>query len=479
MKKNGFHLACPTDNKDSPCSRFACCRCTASLFVDAFRCQILSHLSFDQELGEDWLESGIRLIRCDLAGYCASSAWSLKGVRIGEALNPGPVPTNLKVTISNPTSLNQKAEQYSLLNSHIHCVSETSLTESSQTFMSKQYAKCGFGCVWGHPVPPQKIGKTGQPVRRGLSTGVAILSTLPIRPPAVPTPDQLSQTCRFVEAFVRVGHLTLQVISIYGVQPSAPQSKETTNAILAAALSRAEHYQGLTIFGGDFNHRPETLEIWEEFSRRGFVDVTTIAKSRWPEKVHGTCRGTTKNDTLLIPFCLVEQMLDFQVHVDDKFDIHAPMTVTFNIPVNGLFTRQWKQPASLESLNIDPTLFEEAYLEKIDLAKRKELIDLAKNDPDAAYTQWANLYEESASSALTREATNPLSNHHITGKPDKLTAKFRGRGVEPKMVAKPIPHYIRFPSNGGYQPSVDEHPVELRQVTRQVRRLQALHCRVR
>ena len=155
------------------------------------------------------------------------------------------------------------------------------------------------------------------------------------------------------------------------------------------------------------------------------------------------------------------------------------MTVTFNIPVNGLFTRQWKQPASLESLNIDPTLFEEAYLEKIDLAKRKELIDLAKNDPDAAYTQWANLYEEPASSALTREATNPLSNHHITGKPDKLTAKFRGRGVEPKMVAKPIPHYIRFPSNGGYQPSVDEHPVELRQVTRQVRRLQALHCRVR
>ena len=84
------------------------------------------------------------------------------------------------------------------------------------------------------------------------------------------------------------------------------------------------------------------------FAKRGILMPPPSPKTKWPEKVVGTCRGATNNDTLLIPACLVEQMIDFKVHTDDKFDIHAPLTVVFNIPVNGLYTRQWKQPATLE-----------------------------------------------------------------------------------------------------------------------------------
>ena len=347
--------------------------CVKLVFVEQRGFRIFANQNFSLLTRLDVVRG---IIHCDMSGNSVLSTWSLKGVRIGEALHPGPVPTCLKITISNPTSVNHKAEQYTLLNSHIHCVSETSLTESSQVYMSKQYAKCGFKSVWGHPVPSQKIGLTGQPVRRGMSTGVAILSTLPIKPPAVPTPQQLAQTCRFVEAFVRIGHLTLQVVSIYGFQPSAKDSKEKTNAILAAALSRAEHYKGLTIIGGDFNHRPESLEIWDEFRSRGYVDVTTVAKTRWPSKVIGTCRGATNNDTLLIPMSLLNRMTDFQVHTDDKFDIHAPLTVSFDIPVDGICTRQWKLPASLDSLDIDPSFFEHAYTSTLTEDSRTELMNL-------------------------------------------------------------------------------------------------------
>ena len=234
----------------------------------------------------------------------------------------------------------------------------------------------------------------------------------------------------------------------------------------------------MTIIGGDFNHRPDTLEIWDEFRQKGYFDATTIAKTKWPEKVVGTCRGATNNDTLLIPACLVEQMIDFKVHTDDKFDIHAPLTVVFNIPVNGLYTRQWKQPATLESLCIEPSFFETAYSNIFDDVKRLDVMNLAKHDPDEAYKQWAGIFEECASQALMQQNSCQVGPNHQSGKPNKLTAKFRGRGVTPKTVAKPIPHYIRFPSNGGYMPAVDEHPVELRQVTRQVRRLHALHCRL-
>ena len=103
---------------------------------------------------------------------------------------------------------------------------------------------------------------------------------------------------------------------------------------------------------------------------------------------------------------------------------------------------------------------------------------MAQSDPDEAFKKWSGFFEESASLALNQQASSLPSTRLSEGKPDRLTAKFRGRGVVPKMVNKPVPHYIRFPSNGGYTPAVDEHPVELRQVTRQVRRLHALHSRV-
>ena len=89
------------------------------------------------------------------------------GCRIGEAKNPGP---DLVITVSNPTSLNQKHLAYQQLPGHVHCVAETAMTQGLIDESEPLYRAAGFKCHWGAPVPSHRLNKCGLPTRRGTST---------------------------------------------------------------------------------------------------------------------------------------------------------------------------------------------------------------------------------------------------------------------------------------------------------------------
>lgn len=257
--------------------------------------------------------------------------------RIGEARNPGPSCSKFSISVSNPCSLATNLDTYADLPAQIHCVSETSQTAMGQSITGKALKAKGFKIAWGHPVPAQRQSTHGHDTLRGMSTGVAVLSRFPIMEVQDAMPPEWLQTCRIVETLVRVGCITLKIVTIYGFQSSLPQSKEMTNTIMAAALRCSEVFPGMTLICGDFNFKPSEMAIWPEFVRGGFQDATDIGLARWPHLIHGTCRDSTNHDTVLIPKGLLPSLCQFEVLPFYKMDSHSPAVATFQMPDDGFF----------------------------------------------------------------------------------------------------------------------------------------------
>ena len=209
--------------------------------------------------------------------YSYRAFWDpTKGCRIGEARNPGP---DLIVTVSNPTSMNQKHHAYQELPGHVHCISETAMTQTLIDESDPLYRSVGFKTFWGAAVPSHRLNKCGIPTRRGTSTGVAILTRdIHSKRCFDVMPQNWHSTCRLVECTIRVRSIDIKVICLYGVQSSAQNARSNTNALLSAAMYRSQTFSGPCIVAGDFNFLPCELEAWETCSALGFVDLTQIAK---------------------------------------------------------------------------------------------------------------------------------------------------------------------------------------------------------
>lgn len=394
-----------------------------------------------------------------------------KGSRVGEAKNPGP---DLVVTVSNPTSLNQKHLAYQQLPGHVHCVAETAMTQTLIEESEPLYRAAGFKCHWGAPVPSHRLNKCGLPTRRGTATGVAILTkdVHSIRC-FESMPGNWHSTCRIVESMIRVNSIDIKVICIYGVQSSAQNAKANTNALLCAAMYRSQTFPGPCIVAGDFNFRPNELEAWETCTALGFVDLTVIAQQRFPHKVFPTCRDSTNHDTILVNQPLSERLIDFQVHIDKKFDVHAPLSVTLQLPVNGLFRSTWKLPIDISKLGLEKFILHESYRDLATDDIIDHIMNTSANDPDDAFRQWAILFEKSVDQGLRTQKSCGAQVEQGCLRPFH-----KGRGALPKIVREHVPISFKKGCSLNYTPQSDASNVKLRQMTKQVRRVQALFSRV-
>ena len=408
----------------------------------------------------------LMLGQCDVAGRDHT-----KGCRIGEAKNPGP---DLIVTVSNPTSMNQKHSAYQQLPGHVHCVAETAMTQTLIDESAPLFRAAGFKCHWGAPVPSHRLNKCGLPTRRGASTGVAILTKdIHSKHCFDPMPNNWHSTCRIVECMIRVQSIDIKVISIYGVQSSAQNAKSNTNALLSAAMYRSQAFPGPCIVAGDFNFRPSELEAWETCRALGFVDLTEVAKHKFPHKVFPTCKDSTNHDTILVNHFLAERFVDFCVHIDKKFDVHAPLSVTFQLPVDGLYRSTWKLPADISNLGLEKCILHDTYNEIATEDVINQIVELSVHDPDEAYCQWASLFEKSVDLGLRQQKLCGAHMQHGCLRPFH-----KGRGRLPKIVREHVPISFRKGCENNYTPKSDASNVNLRQKTKQVRRLQALISRL-
>ena len=106
--------------------------------------------------------------------------------RIGEASNPGPTLNYAKFAVINPTSLDNKTDEFEILAKkhevNIIAAAETSATMSVQKSFASKIRKHGFHAVWSAPVPTQRVKLDGQESKRGKAGGVAVFSQFKCRP---------------------------------------------------------------------------------------------------------------------------------------------------------------------------------------------------------------------------------------------------------------------------------------------------------
>ena len=338
-----------------------------------------------------------------LAGPSIQTMFDWKrGARLGEASNPGPA---VELLATNPTSLTDKIRHFAEMDYHVAMLSEVAATEAVQPEICERFLKKGIKVLFGYPSPPRGTDLKGRPMRRGLQLGTAIACRCPCRDSGDPMPGLWLQTGRISEAIVKLGHLTVKVVAVYGFHAATPEYKTKNDQLLAMVLARVQNFQFLTIVGGDFNQPPETAPIWEQFRALGYVNTTTVARQRWPQKVTPTCSGATNNDTILLPQPLADRMADFNILLHHTMGAHTPMQVTLELPGEQLLEKRIRLPKTMNQFELsreDVQAHCPLQDEPDDIQAKYD--EWSRYDPDDAFKWWSQQFESAVDQALRHRA---------------------------------------------------------------------------
>eukprot|EP00660_Eupelagonema_oceanica_P019609 gene19609-biopygen7999 len=187
----------------------------------------------------------------------------LRGVRVGEAKNPGHN-RSMSVTTSNVTALRAHVDLVARLAGDVKCLQETRLGKDAQRSMAKDLYQAGWTALWGPPQPliqpatadgitsiwNAKQGGVGVLVRRGIPARLGPVDTVVRR--------QLWATGRWVHAIVGYGSggQALHVFSVYGYADSS--MREENEALLHKVFEAAAELGNVPVLiTGDVNVPPE------------------------------------------------------------------------------------------------------------------------------------------------------------------------------------------------------------------------------
>ena len=289
-------------------------------------------------------------------------SWSLLGVRVGEATNPGPpgpVPQPtlhhfwstpgstpaadapaqpelgdvLSITVASPTAILSKLHEVLELKSDLSLMSETSAVVSTQTTFAKQLRPHGYKALWSAPVEPHHSSPGRPESRRGCAVGCVVITSLPSHASTKPFPEELWHTQRVAEATVRVGGFAFRAMAIYGYPANHCDSAMKNQELLSMALKRLATCKLPFLLGGDFNCDVTSLPCWRGFEELGCSELHALYKSCCNASLPATCKGATAWDSAIRSPTLTKLWRSAKVDTDSHlFDAHAP--VTFQLQVS-------------------------------------------------------------------------------------------------------------------------------------------------
>ena len=390
-------------------------------------------------------------------------------VRFGEAKNPGPGDTiedymSLKVAVTNPTSVYRKTSFLQALGCDLIALSETSATREVQRREGIALRQCGYTNVWGAPVSPQTSSQYGDSLR-GASLGVSIHCRYPLRPSRIePTDWELSG--RLVHGFVKLHTLELQIIVIYGFPANLPQSKARTEQLLQCAIEKMRYTTHPTIICGDLNHHPNTLGSGDALRQAGFVTAEQIYRAKNLVELPPTYGNSTRNDIAFLSPILASWVDDVQVDQQHLFAGHNPLLFTLRIPHAPLFRTTWRLPKTWIELCPDKDGIGQHF------AALKD--DITIQQIECPLEAWSSQVEKAVHLTLKDQhlrdsekfPSNGLSKHHW------------GRCKKRDVIQAPLPTSIKQAWGGHYTPNTDHPSMQLKQLTKQMRRVQSLKHRV-
>ena len=375
-------------------------------------------------------------------------ALPLRGVRIGEAKNPGPrhgrkFPTTQEVVlaITNPTSMMNKQTEFDhLVKNHqvqiISC-SENSATEEVQKIMDKKFQKLNMHSIWSQPVTQHKPKTSVKPGLRGKAGGTSVHSKWPIRPgQAIPDSLEIGRD-RLTTAIVKLGTVHVQIIAFYGVTSSCKGHQQKNEELFQMAIHLSQVLCIPSIIMGDFNVDLTTWEPAQVLLEQGYVSLQQKHLSLYGTSMPVTCKGATTPDSALIHPILASRIKRIDVIKEEIFDSHDPVIFTLETPWEQICTQTIRFPETWLKLPLEKedleSVVQEAYLEF------GEPTDL---------TSWAQLVETTVDLSIRKEAAKspelPLLKN--------LPKRFRGRRTPKNIILAPIMTPCKRAGSGDYNP---------------------------
>ena len=394
---------------------------------------------------------------------------------VGEASNPGPDMSTVRLAVVNPTAVYGKIDQMLALEADVIAISETSATSVVQKDCSRKLTKHGYKSFWSRPVAAKKSTLDLRPSYRGEAVGSAVFSKLPSRSTRGEIHESLWETQRFSTCIIRLGCMEVLMISVYGF---ANRYKEgiRPNDVLIASLIPVISQIGLPyIVAGDFNEPLSKLPSYKFFSDQGAVEAFQWYKSKFQEELPPTCCNSTRNDTLFAHPTVAALFHNMRVSEEHKFDIHTPLLVDFK--TLGVHEEQtlWRCPKSWACFAPPSDTIDKHYQsfcldDTFDTSQQ-----LSIGQVEQAFQEWSRNVENAVDRALQEShVADPLKF------PQKcLHQTFKGRCGAKKFRKVDAKTSVKSDRHGGFTPADEVFHLNTKLKVRQVRRIKSLVRRLK
>ena len=389
-----------------------------------------------------------------------------RGVRVGEAKVPGP--EVLDIGNFNPTQLFGKETEIMSWGQGIYCAAETSVTSAALKILRAQFAKQGFHSLWSEPVEPIQP-KFSQ--LRGKASGVAIISSFPIRQFHEPITSAIEDTSRFVDGVVQIGpNCVAYVASIYGAASSsiAIDPIAVTNQLFNFAAERALSFKGPAIISGDFNCYMSDLGAWDAMVQNGWCDAAELDGVLHNRNPQPTSKDAVRKSFILMNGTLSATLKECRTCEDHLFPVHPLLLARCSLHNIISPKLQWVLPKSVDNFIFDPDLFEDAAQDFV-TKHHGSFQHAINNSTESASRLFAMGVEHSWKAACVDSEGNRT----------KISPGHFGRDKLHPLKLKPssVP-VVRKARDGDFEPGLGQPSVEIRRHTRQLRRIESLHAQL-
>lgn len=386
--------------------------------------------------------------------------------RIGEASNPGPKEPAHTVTflVTNPTAVHQKTQTLVDFEADILLLSETSATQRAQHQSTSEFRTHGYNTIWGQPAPRQQKREALDDGLRGAPTGVSMHSKFPIRSSNLSKDSDWYFSGRLLHGFIQIGLFTIQLVVLYGLPSCHAGSKADTNDLLQEAIDCVRQSNYPWIIAGDLNHPPDSLSAFEHVRDQGSTTVAHLYKLAEGVEIPPTFKTSTRNDVAILAPELVGKVQRVWVDQQQWLPGHNPLMFCMTVPGEAPTIQYWPLPQSWLPLDLDANQLQEEYAANSMVSCGEEPL-----------RQWSKAVEHAVDRVMQRRHDQAPDRF-----PQKsLPKKCHGRCREFKVKSTPVTRLITPGWNGHYTPSVDQPTLQIRQQTRQLRRVQSLQARLK
>ena len=191
-------------------------------------------------------------------------------------------------------------------------------------------------------------------------------------------------------------------------------------------------------------------------------------KNRLGKDLPPTCRGVTKNDTMIIHPYLMPWITQIEVRPDLEIDVHSPMLVTFENTTEQSPRLQLVTPTPIDKIPVDQRTWDNTYQ-----TTRHGEPHTCQTPQELQHSiqKWARNVEKSLDQAIRHS-----HKHDPTKYPQKsLPTHSKGRSTEIRYREWRPPKLIKRDAFGLYEPPEEVNTLQTKHKVRQTRREDSQH----